>query len=227
VVGGITIGAADGVALEAELARPDAPVRAGVVLCHPHPQYGGSMRSIVIGALFGALPSAGVVCLRFNFRGVEASTGAFDGGRGEREDVRAAIAALHAELPPDVPLLLTGWSFGADVALSVHDAPISAWLAIAPPLRFAELGDLPTDPRPKLVALAEHDEYRPPDEVAAAVAPWSATDVVVVPGASHFFVGRTDRLVELAIAYVDRLTTPHRSGDRSPHRSGDRTGPRP
>src|SRR6185369_17485241 len=65
VSGGITISAADGVTLEAELALPDAPARAGAVLCHPHPQFGGTMRSIVIGALFRALPAAGVVCLRF------------------------------------------------------------------------------------------------------------------------------------------------------------------
>jgi alpha/beta superfamily hydrolase len=214
VTGGITISAADGVALEAELARPDAPARAGAVLCHPHPQFGGTMRSIVIGALFRAMPAAGVVCLRFNFRGVEASTGAFDHGRGERDDARAAIDALRAELPADVPLLLAGWSFGADVALSVHDAVIGAWLAIAPPLRFAEIGDLAADPRPKVLALAEHDEVRPPAEVAAVAETWSATEVIVVPGASHFFVGRTDRLIELTTGFIDRLTAPERSGPR-------------
>jgi uncharacterized protein len=207
VVGGVCIHTVDGVALEGELARLEGTARAGAVLCHPHPQFGGSMRSIVIGALFAALPAAGFMCLRFNFRGVEASEGAFDEGRGERDDARAAIAALRAELTPGLPLVLAGWSFGADVALSVHDPAVSAWLAIAPPLRFAELGDLATDPRPKLLALAEHDEFRPPAEIIEVASGWADTEVDVVPGASHFFVGRTDRLAQLATAFVDRIAS--------------------
>ncbi|HEY7105128.1 MAG TPA: hypothetical protein VH986_01860, partial [Acidimicrobiia bacterium] len=73
--------AADGVTLDAEFAPADGARRAAMVLCHPHPQYGGTMRSIVIGALFAALPDTGVTCLRFNFRGVEGSGGAWDEGR--------------------------------------------------------------------------------------------------------------------------------------------------
>jgi hypothetical protein len=206
--------ASDGVELEAEVARPDAHVRAGAVLCHPHPQFGGTMRSIVISALFDALPAAGVTCLRFNFRGVENSGGAFDEGRRECDDARAAVAALAQQLPAGAPLLLAGWSFGADVTLSVDDPAIAAWFAIAPPLRFAQLGGIPGDPRPKLIALAEHDEVRAPTAIAAEVATWTATEVEVVPGASHFFVGRTDRLVELALGFVDRLA-PERDGGGS------------
>jgi len=196
---------ADGVELEGELATPDTAVRAGVVLCHPHPQYGGTMRSIVISALFGALPDHATSCLRFNFRGVEGSGGEFGDGRAERDDARAAIATLAPTLPEGVPLLLAGWSFGADVALSIADPTVGAWLAIAPPLRFADLSTIPGDPRPKLLVLAEHDEVTAPTAVAAQAASWSATDVEVVAGASHFFVGRTDRLVELALGYVDRV----------------------
>src|SRR5687767_6561224 len=75
-----TITTDDGLTLEAELAPADRTPRAGMVLCHPHPQYGGSMRSLVISALFDALPAAGVTCLRFNFRGVENSEGFYDEG---------------------------------------------------------------------------------------------------------------------------------------------------
>ena len=179
-----------------------------MVLCHPHPQYGGTMRSIVISALFSALPAAGVTCLRFNFRGVEGSEGSHDEGRGEREDVLAAIRDLRSLLAPTSPLVLTGWSFGADVALSVVDDGIDAWYAIAPPLRFASALDaLAGDPRPKLVALAEHDEFRSPAEVAEVMAAWTATEIQVVGGASHFFMGRTDRVVELAAGLVGRLTS--------------------
>jgi alpha/beta superfamily hydrolase len=201
---------ADGLTLEAELAGAlGAAPRAGMALCHPHPQHGGSMRSIVISALFDALPAAGVTCLRFNFRGVENSEGGYDEGNLERVDAEAAVAALDRELgDAALPLVLAGWSFGADMALSVRDARVAAWLAIAPPLRFAhDVDGLGADPRPKLLALAQHDEFRDPAEVSALAAAWANTDVQIVGGASHFFMGRTDRLVELAAGYVDRLVT--------------------
>ena len=185
----------DGESLEAEIAVAIGVPRAAMVLCHPHPQHGGTMRSIVISVLFEALPAAGVTCLRFNFRGVEASTGSHDAGGAERSDALAAVAALASEVDERLPFVLMGWSFGGDVALCVADPVIDAWFAIAPPLRFGDdLRANAFDPRPKHLALAEHDEFRPPSEVRAEVADWSATTVEIVPGASHFFVGRTDRL---------------------------------
>ena len=201
----------DGLALEAELAIPETAPRAAMVLCHPHPQHGGTMRSIVISALFEALPRFGVMCLRFNFRGVEGSEGAYGDGHGERHDARAAVEALAAELatsPARVPLILAGWSFGGDVTLTTVDDAIAAWLAVAPPLRiFPDFSAVAQDPRPKLLALAEHDEFREPSWVLREVEGWAATETVVVPGASHFFVGRTDRLVEIAIDYVDLVVS--------------------
>ena len=197
---------ADGVTLEAELALPDGAPRCGMVLCHPHPQYGGTMRSIVISALFDALPPQGVACLRFNFRGVEGSEGAHDFGNLERVDAETAVSTLRDRLSPGTPLILTGWSFGADMALSVRDARVDAWMGIAPPVVVVhDLDGLAGDPRPKLLLLAQHDEYRDPAEVTELAEHWGNTDVHVVGGASHFFVGRTDRLVELATGYVDLL----------------------
>lgn len=193
----------DGNALEAELARPAGTPQIGVVLCHPHPQYGGTMRSIVIGALFAALPELDAAVLRFNFRGVEGSTGTYDEGQGERQDASAAVHALAASLSPGTPLVLIGWSFGADMALSVMDPTVTAWVAIAPPLHFvADVGALAVDPRRKLLVLAAHDEIRSPGEVAAEAAAWVATEVEVIPGASHFFVGCTDRLATVVSAFV-------------------------
>jgi alpha/beta superfamily hydrolase len=200
VVEAFTLTASDAVVLEAELARAADP-RARMVLCHPHPQYGGTMRSIVISALFEAMPRAGVTCLRFNFRGVEGSGGEHGGGEGEQLDALAAVDALAAD--GSGPLILTGWSFGGDVALTtVHDA-VTAWLAVAPPLRvFPDFSAVGHDPRPKLLALAEHDEIRAPEEIVTATADWVATEHEVIGGASHFFVGRTDRVVELARAQI-------------------------
>lgn len=188
----ITFATSDGLILEGELSPGSTSTP--VVLCHPHPASGGSMRSLVISVLFAELSAAGYPCLRFNFRGVEGSEGSYSDGRSEPLDVVAAIAAM-AEHGPAAPVALVGWSFGADIALSVLDERIAGWIAIAPPLRF--LTDFPAarDPRPKHLVLAEHDEFRPPHDVQEETAGWTATDVVVIPGASHFFVGRTDRVV--------------------------------
>lgn len=203
----VRLATSDGIGLEGEIAVPEGQTpRAAMVLCHPHPQYGGTMRSIVISALFEAMPQRGVTCLRYNFRGVEGSEGFHDGGRGERLDARAAVEELDRRVDPELPMLLTGWSFGADVALSVREPRLAGWYAIASPLKFHDdVEATGADPRPKLVALAEHDEVRSPDDVTADIAGWTNTRIAIVPGASHFFVGRTDRLVELATDQVTSL----------------------
>jgi len=204
----ITLLAADGVALEAQHAPADdgSPARAGMVLCHPHPQFGGTMRSIVISALFEALPRAGVECVRFNFRGVEGSGGEYTGGDAERLDAAAAVADLSHRLPAGAPLVLAGWSFGADIALSYSDPAIAGWLLIACPLRYARDPErVSNDARPKYAVLAQHDEFRPADEAAREIASWRNAEVHVVGGASHFFVGRTEQVVTHALAFVSRL----------------------
>jgi hypothetical protein len=197
----------DGLTLEAEYAAARAGhPRAAAVLCHPHPQYGGSMRSIVTGALFDALPDQGVSCLRFNFRGVEGSEGAHSGGTDEPLDVVAALDVLAAEVHPSVPIALVGWSFGGDMVLSVDDSRLAGWVAIAPPLRFTgSAGSVARDPRPKLLLLAQHDEFREPSEVEAETQSWTNARVEVIPGASHFFVGRTDRVVAATGEFLLRL----------------------
>jgi alpha/beta superfamily hydrolase len=197
---GITFPTVDGERIAGEVATvPGA--RAAVVLCHPHPQFGGTMRSLVTSELFAALPTAGITALRFDFRGVGASTGAYDGGRSEVHDVEAAVSSLADH--SDAPRFLIGWSFGADVALSTRDPAVRGWVAIAAPLRFGtDLDATGRDGRPKLVLLAEHDEFRSPDEVRAETANWMATECEIVGGASHFFVGRTAALAERATAWV-------------------------
>ncbi len=203
-----TCATSDGLTLEAELAVAEGHPRAVAVLCHPHPQAGGTMRSIVIGALFDALPPAGVTCLRFNFRGVGESDGVHDEGRGEQLDVGAAIDRVDTAVAPSLPLLLAGWSFGADLALATVVDRITAWLAIAPPLRMVpDFSVVATDPRSKLVVLGENDTVIDTPMVDSTARAWTNTRVETVGGASHFFVGRTDPLVALAVAQVDALTT--------------------
>jgi alpha/beta superfamily hydrolase len=198
----------DGLTLEGEWRDPIGTARGAVVLCHPHPQYGGTMRSIVISALFDGLPSRGYGCLRFNFRGVEGSEGEHAGGIEEQRDVVAAIDTATAQ--SDAPLIVVGWSFGADVALTVRDTRLRAWVGIAPPLRFRAAADYEatgTDRRAKLLLLAAHDEYRAPAEIEAEVASWENTRTETIAGASHFFVGRTDRVVVVTADFLDAETT--------------------
>jgi alpha/beta superfamily hydrolase len=203
---------ADGVALEAQYAPAPSSSHGTVVLCHPHPQFGGTMRSMVVSALFAALPDAGYGCLRFNFRGVEGSAGEHGDGLTEPEDVRAALEdaiALSGDSPGMAAGLvaLVGWSFGADMALSVPDARVHGWIGIAPPLRFGDaFAAVARDARPKHLVLAQHDEFRDAADVQAEVSTWSNVTTEIVPGASHFFTGRTDRVVAATVTFLASLT---------------------
>jgi uncharacterized protein len=197
----------DGLVLEAEFAAPEkTPARAAVVLAHPHPQQGGSMRSLVTSELFKALPGRDLAVLRFNFRGVGDSEGSHGGGVDEHADVVAAIDAL-APRHPDVPLVLAGWSFGADVSLTVADGRLAGWFLVAPPLRALppDAFVVARDPRPKCFTVPERDQFRPPAGVRELTADWVNTQVHVVPGADHFLVGRTTAAVDQLDAFVDEL----------------------
>jgi len=207
---------ADGIDLEAELAMatapppgPHGPRSLAVLLAHPHPAQGGSMRSLVTSELFRAMPAAGVTALRFNFRGVEGSGGAHGGGLAEHLDVEAGIAHL-ASVVPRATLVVAGWSFGADVALTVVDPRLSGWFLIAPPLRVVPLESMlaGADPRPKRLVIGEHDQFRPPDAARPLVAAWQATEVVTIPGADHFFAGRTDRVAAELVDFVANVASP-------------------
>jgi hypothetical protein len=209
---------ADGLRLEAEFRSPTTTPSTGgdgsdavtgaVVLAHPHPQQGGSMASLVTSELFRLLPTTGLGVLRFNFRGVGASEGSYGEGRAERADIVAALDAM-VELWPQRPLILCGWSFGGDTSLSVVDPRLSGWVAIAPPLRILPVAELSAaagaDPRPKLLIVPEHDQFRPPAAAAEATAAWVDTRIEPVPGADHFLVGRTEKVARHVTRFVAEL----------------------
>jgi alpha/beta superfamily hydrolase len=204
----VALASADGLDLEGELALPAGDALwAGAVLAHPHPQFGGNMRSIVPGTLFAGLPPEGVAALRFNFRGVGRSAGTYGGGVDEALDVVAALDRLVDAVGPSVPVILAGWSFGADVSLSVGDQRLAGWFAAAPPLRTVEPSAMAaaTDPRPKLLAVPERDQYRRPESARQVVATWPNCRVEVVPGADHYFVGRTQTLTPLCLDLLRSL----------------------
>jgi alpha/beta superfamily hydrolase len=154
--------------------------------------------------LFERLPGAGIAAIRFNFRGVGASGGVHDRGNAERLDLGAAIDAL-AGVVPGVPLVVCGWSFGADVSLCVDDARIDAWCAIAPPLSIVPVEEMraPTDPRHKHLLIPEHDQYNAPPRATTITAPWINTTIEVLPGTDHFLGGALERVLE-ALAVLTR-----------------------
>src|SRR5262245_39461653 len=110
------------VELEAVLREPsEERLQGAAVVCHPHPSYGGTMDNRVVFRAAKSVVNAGWAALRFNFRGVGASTGTFDHGEGEKDDVLAAIEFLERRYPSR-PLALVGFSFGAWVGLQVGAA---------------------------------------------------------------------------------------------------------
>jgi alpha/beta superfamily hydrolase len=203
----LTIVTADGLSLEAEVRVPAEP-KAAAVVCHPHPLYGGNMANNVVAALFDELSVRGAITCRFNFRGVGRSDGGHDGGRKERLDIEAAVEAMTERLgASNQPLLLAGYSFGADTALTVADAAVSGWLAVAPPLRVVPIDDMAAGPdaRPKRLATGVGDEFRGPADARAATAHWTNCTVTDVAGADHFFSVGLDTVRSVAAALLDDL----------------------
>src|SRR5262249_35457442 len=122
--------------LEGQLGPIEGP-RGGLVICHPHPLYGGGMGNPVVARGAAGASGSGLSTLRFNFRGVGRSTGTHGEGDGEQDDLKAAMRMLQSRLPDRIPLGVAGYSFGAGIAARVAGAgvPMAALCLIAPPLR--------------------------------------------------------------------------------------------
>lgn len=187
-----------------EVARDAAPAPRGVaVIAHPHPLFGGTMDNKVTHVLARAMTECGAPAFRFNFRGVGASGGKFDNGRGEAEDL-AAIVAEGRRRFPDAALWLAGFSFGAFVALrgamSLNPAKL---VAVAPPVARFELGSVAHPDCDWMLVQGDADDVVPPD----AVLSWAEKQprkprLHVLAGAGHFFHGRLHELKPLVIDFL-------------------------
>lgn len=176
---------------------PDSAPRAIAVVAHPLPTMGGTMENKVVTTLAKTFAELGLVALRFNFRGVGASDGTFDGGNGEVEDVLAVVR--HAKLEyGGLPLVLSGFSFGAYVQARAaqHLYPLPHRLALIAPAvgRFA----MPPVPHNTLLVHGELDEVVPLADVLQWARP-QHLPVVVLPGAEHFFHGRLNQLKQIVL----------------------------
>jgi len=191
--------------LEGLLAMPAKAAGAGVV-CHPHPQYGGSMDNNVVEAILEALWALDYATLRFNFRGVGASEGSFADGVGEVLDAMAAVKFLAGQQSTgEGSMVLAGYSFGAMVALraGLDLAEVGTLIAVAPAIGMVDLSFVVgTDKRIILVA-GDSDPYCPVTQIRALHKKLTGPSAVkVIKGADHFFGGCE---AELARAIRDAL----------------------
>jgi uncharacterized protein len=189
--------------LEVLLEQPAGEVRAGVVFAHPLPTHGGTMHTKAVFQGTKALARIGCAVLRFNFRGVGRSAGAWDEGRGECDDFKAAVDFMNAQYP-GTELWAAGFSFGAYVALTegARDDRICALIGIAPPVNRYDFEAVKKSAKPKFIIHGEADELIPLKQVREFYAQLAdPKELVEIDRANHLFDGQVgevgDALEEL------------------------------
>lgn len=197
--------------LEALLNTGEPNSTHAALVCHPHPMFGGTMHNKVVYAAMKALNGLNFPVLRFNFRGAGLSEGEHDAGRGERDDVRAALDWLDGEF--HLPIIFAGFSFGAAVGLQVAcpDARIDALISLGTPVQAEKRGYqydfLRQCTKPKLFVSGGRDQYGPRAElervVAAAAEP---KQLIIVEGADHFFDSRLHEVREAISTWIRSLS---------------------
>lgn len=189
--------------LELAIDRPEGASRGAAVIAHPHPLHGGTLTNKVVQTLARACVLAGLTAVRFNFRGVGASEGVYDEGRGELDDLLAVVAAHAAE----GPLFLAGFSFGAFVtshaAVRLHASrDIQRLVLIGTATSRFDAAPVPAELHPRtLVVHGEQDDTVPLSSVMDWARP-QALPVLVVPGGGHFFHGQLPMLRELVLRHL-------------------------
>ena len=177
----------------------------GAVVCHPHPLYGGNMDNPVVVCLARAFVRAGFASLRFNFRGTGKREGGFDEGRGEQDDVGAAVDYLRGRGCSEITL--AGYSFGAWVnglAGANSPSPLDQ-VMVSPPVGFLDFS--PVKPLPGLVlaVAGDRDDFAPLDMLG----PWikaanPLAELAVIQGADHFYSNRLNRLEDVLDQWLGR-----------------------
>jgi len=173
------------------------------VVCHPHPLYGGTLDNKVVYTIARAFVELGVPAIRFNFRGVGGSAGAYDEGRGETDDALAVIAYGRGRWP-GASLWLGGFSFGGAVAVrAAAKAGPDRLVTAAPGITRVAMAGVASPACPWLIAQGDADDVIEP----AAVLDWAsrqspAPTVRLLPGAGHFFHGRLHELRAMVLEFL-------------------------
>ncbi len=193
--------------IECAIDRPGGAPRGLALACHPHPQFGGTLDNKVVQTIARACLELGWASLRFNFRGVGASEGLWDEGRGEIDDALAVLAAWRGrEEFAGLPFLLAGFSFGGYVAAAVArqlgaDDPPRRIVLVGPSTEKQPVADVPAD---TLVIHGESDDVVP----LAATLAWARPQnlpVIVFPGVGHFFHGQIALLKKVIVRELHDL----------------------
>ena len=191
--------------LEAILKEPRGEVRGVGLVCHPHPLGGGTMHNKVVYRAAAGMVDAGLITLRFNFRGVGNSTGEHEEGRGERQDVLDALDFLSANYPGQ-PVTLAGFSFGSRVGTEVgmSDDRVVRLISIGTPVdKYTDYGYLEDLRKPILFVHGDHDEFGSIanlNELVSKVSAVTDAELVVFKNCGHFF---DDHLTQLRDAIYD------------------------
>ena len=187
--------------LEGIMHLPDSAPRAIAVVAHPLSIMGGTMENKIVTTLAKTFAELGFVALRFNFRGVGGSEGAFDNGDGEVEDVLAVVRYARHACPElnrsgDLPLVLSGFSFGGYVqARAAQQLHPYRMVLVAPAVgRFA----MPPVPHDTLLIHGDLDEVVPLADVLQWARPLDLP-IVVLPGAEHFFHGQMNQIKQIVL----------------------------
>ena len=183
--------------LEALLEEPEnGEPREAALVCHPHPQHGGTMHTKAVYRIARGLRSAGAVVLRFNYRGVNLSEGEYSHGEGELEDTRAALNYLRGRYP-DLPITLAGFSFGSRIVLRLgcEGIGVRRVIAVGFPTTYKDDSYLQGCTAPKVFVQSTRDQFGPVSELEPLVASLAEPKkLVLVDAADHFFAGALDQL---------------------------------
>jgi alpha/beta superfamily hydrolase len=189
--------------LEALLEEPeDREPREVVLVCHPHPQHGGTMHNKVVYRIARAMRSSGAVVLRFNYRGVNLSEGAYAEGIGETDDARTALRFLRGRYP-ELPYSLAGFSFGSRIVLTLGcelDDPARIF-AVGFPTSYRDSADLGKCRVPRIYIQSTNDQFGPPDAMNAYFETLPAPKkLIFVEAKDHFFAGALDQFEAAMLA---------------------------
>jgi hypothetical protein len=192
--------------LEALLEEPeDRDPNHAVLVCHPHPQRGGTMHNKVVYRIARGLRRAGAVVLRFNYRGVNLSQGRYDNGIGEIEDARSALALLRSRYP-SLPFSLAGFSFGSRIILRLgcETPDVSRLIAVGFPANLFDSQSLGQCPIPRVFIASTHDQFCavPAMDTYFDALP-EPKELIWVDAQDHFFSGALDEF-ENAVYRVGR-----------------------
>ncbi len=189
-----------------------APV---AVLLHPHPQYGGTMHNKIVFSLNQCFLQAGFATLRFNFRGVGRSQGAFARGEGELSDAASALDWIQAYNANASACWIAGFSFGAWVGMQLlmRRPEIDRFIVVAPPANVYDFGFLAPCPSSGLILQGDKDEIVTEESVQKLTEKLRrqkeiVIDYRVVKGANHFFTDRLDKLSAAATDYLASAVKP-------------------